>query len=99
MNFVVTPTKKRDPTSTGLSPRTCRHEKVLEQVMCCSPVLPVVFAGQVFSSPWAVKAFLVSKRLRIARFLSHAADREEWAVKGTSMRSRPRPGCSTTIGC
>jgi hypothetical protein len=75
------PRRGQPPDPEWLIPRACRHEKVIEQVMARSPVLPVRF-GAVFSSPEAVKAVLARQEPRIARFLADAEEKEEWAVKG-----------------
>lgn len=64
-----------------LIPRACRHEKVIEEVMTRSPVLPVRF-GALFSSGFSVKATLARQLPQINRFLEYIADKQEWAVKG-----------------
>jgi hypothetical protein len=61
--------------------RALQHERVIEEVMGCSPVLPVRF-GTVFSSRRALKTLLADRCAEIAAFLDHVADKEEWAVKG-----------------
>jgi hypothetical protein len=70
-----------------LGPRACRHEEVVEQVMRCSPVLPVRF-GTIFSSLESLEKRLQEHRARISMFLDEVADKEEWAVKGMLDRTR-----------
>ena len=62
-------------------PRACQHERVIEEVMAHSPVLPARF-GAVFTSLQKVEELLRGKHEEIERFLDDAADKEEWAVKG-----------------
>jgi len=62
-------------------PRACQHERVIEEVMRYSPVLPVRF-GTVFSSRRALETLLADRCDEIAEFLDSVADKEEWAVKG-----------------
>lgn len=63
-----------------VAPRAVRHERVLEEVMQSSPVLPVSF-GAIFSSPRALSEAVDAHRQEISRFLDDIADKEEWAVK------------------
>ncbi len=70
-----------------LGPRACRHEKVVEHVMGCSPVLPVPF-GTIFSSLKKLEDILRSQHRVISRFLDRVADKAEWAVKGLLNRAR-----------
>jgi Gas vesicle synthesis protein GvpL/GvpF len=63
-----------------VAPRALRHERVVEEAMQSSPVLPVSF-GAVFSSQQALTEAVSSHQRRIAEFLSDIADKEEWAVK------------------
>jgi hypothetical protein len=64
-----------------LAPRACRHEAVLEQVMCLGPVLPARF-GTLFSSTASLETFMRKHEAAIARFLERVGGQEEWAVKG-----------------
>lgn len=61
-------------------PRACEHERVIEAVMACSPVLPVRF-GSVFTSREALSDFLAAQQQEIAQFLDSVADKEEWGLK------------------
>ncbi|MCE9670114.1 GvpL/GvpF family gas vesicle protein [Myxococcus stipitatus] len=63
-----------------VAPRAVRHERVLEEVMRSSPVLPVSF-GAIFSSPRALSEAVDAHRQEISRFLDDISDKEEWAVK------------------
>jgi len=71
-----------DPTQDleWVAPRAVRHERVLEEAMQSSPVLPVSF-GAIFSSPRALSGAVDAHRREISRFLDDIADKEEWAVK------------------
>jgi hypothetical protein len=64
-----------------LAPRACRHQAVLEQVMCLGPVLPARF-GTLFSSPASLEGFMRKHEAAMARFLERVGGQEEWAVKG-----------------
>ena len=64
-----------------LIPRACQHERVVEEAMRASPVLPVSF-GAVFSSSDVLTQLLTDKVAVITQFLADISDREEWAVKG-----------------
>jgi hypothetical protein len=70
-----------------LSPRACQHEKVIEQAMQDSPVLPARF-GTIFSSLAQLHDYAQQHGLAIAQFLDRVAGHEEWAVKGLM-----QPGC------
>jgi hypothetical protein len=61
--------------------RACQHERVIEEVMGCSPVLPVRF-GTIFSSMRALRTRLADRCAEIAAFLDSVAGKEEWGVKG-----------------
>jgi len=62
-------------------PRAYQHERVIEEVMRRSPVLPARF-GTVFSSRRALATLLAHRAAEVAAFLAGIADKEEWAVKG-----------------
>lgn len=79
--FRVDPDQTQELDPEWLIPRACRHEKVIEEVMTRSPVLPVRF-GALFSSVVAVQAIMARQLPQIGRFLAYAADKQEWAVKG-----------------
>lgn len=72
-------TEQQDPD--WIIPRACRHERVIEEIMSRSPVLPVRF-GAVFSSRQALEKLLTNQYCGIAGFLEDIAGKEEWAVKG-----------------
>ena len=76
-------------------PRACQHERVIEEVMRNSPVLPVRF-GTVFSSRRALKTLLADRCDEIAEFLDSVADKEEWAVKGFVDLGRAEASLLTT---
>ena len=61
--------------------RACQHERVVENVMRRSPVLPVRF-GCVFSSKQALMRRLTDEADGVARFLDKVSGKEEWSVKG-----------------
>jgi hypothetical protein len=61
-------------------PRVCRHERVIEEVMERSPVLPVRF-GSMFTSTRVLRDLLNSKGPEISWFLDLLSDKEEWSVK------------------
>ena len=69
-----------------LSPRACQHEKVIEQAMQDSPVLPARF-GTIFSSLAQLDDYTRQHGPAIAQFLDRVAGHEEWAVKGCVGRS------------
>jgi hypothetical protein len=69
------------PPPDWIIPRACRHEQVIEEVMRCSPVLPVRF-GAVFASRQGLERLVTARCQQIAGFLTDIADKEEWAVKG-----------------
>lgn len=64
-----------------IGPRACRHEEVIEHIMCHAPVLPIRF-GTIFSSLNKLRISLKEHYSAISRFLDNAAEKEEWAVKG-----------------
>ncbi|MFH0982017.1 MAG: GvpL/GvpF family gas vesicle protein [Planctomycetota bacterium] len=61
-------------------PRARRHERVVEEVMQLSPVLPARF-GTVFSSTAVLERLLAKNADKIGQFLEQMAGREEWSVK------------------
>ena len=63
-----------------IGPRARRHERVVEEVMRLSPVLPVRF-GTVFSSVAALERLTVRSAGPIRDFLEQIAGREEWSLK------------------
>ncbi len=73
--------KDERPDPDWIIPRACRHERVIEEIMSRSPVLPVRF-GTVFSSRQALEKLLTDRCHKIAGFLEAIAGKEEWAVKG-----------------
>jgi hypothetical protein len=64
-----------------VTPRACRHEAVLEQVMRLGAVLPARF-GTLFSSTASLESFMRQHEAAIGRFLERVSGQEEWAVKG-----------------
>jgi hypothetical protein len=64
-----------------VAPRALRHERVVEEVMRTSPILPLTF-GVVFSSRQALFDAVEGHGQKIAEFLEYTADKQEWAVKG-----------------
>jgi len=72
-----------------VGPRACRHERIVEQLMAHSPVLPARF-GTLFSSPATLQQFVERNGSTISRFLDRVADHEEWAVKGLQDRTKVR---------
>jgi hypothetical protein len=67
---------------TWMGPRVCRHEKVVEQTMHLSPVIPARFAT-LFSSPERLVGWLSANHDVIAGALDRFAEHQEWSVKGT----------------
>lgn len=61
-------------------PRVCRHERVIEEVMERSPVLPVRF-GSMFTSTQVLMDLLDRKGPEISGFLDLLSDKQEWSVK------------------
>jgi len=72
-----------------IGPRTCRHEKIVEQAMRYSPVLPARFAT-LFSSLEKLEAFLTENRDALSKSLALLANKEEWAIKGLLNRARAK---------
>jgi hypothetical protein len=68
-------------------PRACQHERVVEEVMARSPVLPVRF-GAVFSSRESLAQLLAERHEEISHFLETVSDKEEWDVRGFVDRGR-----------
>ena len=63
-----------------VGPRACRHEEIIERVMCFAPVLPAHF-GTLFSSFENLEKLLHKNYDNIRRFLDQMKDKEEWSVK------------------
>lgn len=63
-----------------LIPQACRHEKVVEEAMKYSPVVPLRFAT-VFSSMQALEEFITPWHEEISRGLEYVSGKEEWCVK------------------
>ena len=72
-----------------IGPRACRHEEIIEQVMNCSPVLPVPF-GTIFASPASLQSRLLAHYEAAAGFLDRVSGQEEWAVKGLLDRTKAK---------
>jgi len=72
---------------TWVGPRACVHEKVVEQIMASSPVLPARFAT-LFSSLDNLAQLVVSHYSVISAFLDSVVGKEEWAVKMLLDRAR-----------
>jgi Gas vesicle synthesis protein GvpL/GvpF len=68
------------PDPQWIVPRALRHEQVVEAMLARSPVLPVRF-GSVFSTDEALSARVSPHGPRIAQFLDHIADKQEWALR------------------
>ena len=64
----------------SVTPHVCRHERVIQEVMGYSPVLPVRF-GAVFSSRRALTELLTEKKAEISQFLDKVSDKEELTIK------------------
>ena len=77
-----------------LAPRAVRHEAVMEEVMACSPVLPLPF-GTLFSSAEALAKFVDQHRETISRFLQRVAEHAEWSVKGWFDRKQALQGLTS----
>ncbi len=63
-----------------IGPRVCRHEEVVEQMMCYSPVFPTRF-GTLFSALERLDTLLEGHYGRVADFLDYIADKQEWGIK------------------
>lgn len=59
----------------------CHHERVVEGVMRCGPVIPVRF-GTVLASAQALESLLADQGDEIAGILDRLSEKDEWAVKG-----------------
>jgi hypothetical protein len=94
-DFLDGPGENRLGDPTWVVTRACQHERVIEEVMGCSPVLPIRF-GTIFSSGRALKALLSDRGEEIAAFLDSVADKEEWAVKGFVELGRTETSLLTT---
>lgn len=65
-----------------VGPRAVRHERVIEDVMQHSPVLPARF-GSLFSSTDTLARLVSGNLATISQFLDDVANKEEWAVRGS----------------
>jgi hypothetical protein len=72
-----------------LGPRAVRHQKVIEESMLESPVLPARFAT-LFSSLESLGELIAERREVIVGFFSTLAETREWSVKGCLDRARAR---------
>lgn len=79
--------KMKDISWVG--PQIHRHEKVVEQVMSHSPVLPARF-GTIFSSFVGLEQLLEKHYDEVLQFLDQVMDREEVAVKGFLDRTKAK---------
>lgn len=79
-----------------IGPRACQHEKVVEQVMRHSPVLPARF-GTIYSSLAALEKLFEMHHAAISRFLDQVADKEEWSVKGLMDRAKAKEDLFSVI--
>lgn len=70
-----------------ITPRACRHQEVVEQIMAQSPVLPVRF-GTLYHSKESLNQMLGQHETKMALFLKDIANKEEWAVKGYMDRNK-----------
>ena len=70
-----------------VGPRAVRHERVIEDVMQHSPVLPARF-GSLFSSVDTLARLVDSNLATISQFLDDVANKEEWAVKGSLSKTK-----------
>jgi hypothetical protein len=61
-------------------PRALRHERLIEQMVECGPILPVRF-GSLFSTHDALRAWVTKNSEAIGRFLDHVTGKEEWTLK------------------
>ena len=79
-----------------IGPRACLHEKIVEQAMRSSPVLPARFAT-LFSSLNKLETFLEENHDALSRSLAQIADKEEWAIKGLLNRARAKEALADEI--
>jgi len=79
--------KLRDLAWVG--PRAIRHDRVIEQAMGYSPVLPARF-GTLFSSREALDRLVKRNISEIIRFFDHVTGKDEWAVKALVSRAELR---------
>lgn len=63
-----------------VAPKAVRHERVIEEVMGYSPVLPAPF-GSLFSSGESLVRLVEANLATISEFLDHVSDKVEWSVK------------------
>ena len=66
--------------ASWIVPRARRHERVVEEVMRLSPVLPARF-GTVLSSASVLDQLVVGSAEKIRQFLDRMVNLEEWSVK------------------
>jgi hypothetical protein len=66
--------------ASWIVPRARRHERVVEEVMRLSPVLPARF-GTVLSSTSVLEQLVAGSAENIRQFLDRMVNREEWSVK------------------
>jgi hypothetical protein len=59
----------------------CHHERIVEEVMRCGPVIPVRF-GTVLASAHVLEKLLADRGEEIAGALDRLSEKDEWAVKG-----------------
>ncbi len=64
-----------------MTPKILRHEKVIEQVMKHSPVIPARF-GSLFSSIETILDLVNGNLTQIYKALNDLENKEEWSVKG-----------------
>jgi hypothetical protein len=79
-----------------LIPRMVRHEKIIERVMKCSPVIPARF-GTIFSSIDRLNSFLIRNDWLIMEFFAEVEDKSEWSVKGFLNRERAMERAEATV--
>jgi len=79
--FRTGPSADSSEEAARIVARACQHERVVEEVMKSTPVLPVRF-GAVFSSAQALAQVLAENSQTISQFLFKVSDKQEWAVKG-----------------
>lgn len=71
---------KLNDSAWAISRLLC-HEKIIENVMCYSPVFPARF-GTLFSSLTSLEEQIAKHHNLISSFLTKVSQHEEWAVKG-----------------
>ncbi len=88
-HFCVQGAEERLKDPSWVLPRIIRHEKVIEEVMACSPVIPARFATM-FSSIARLEELLRVNEQVINDFFDHTAGMSEWGVKGILDRELAR---------